>query len=157
MWAVSPSRSPRCSNSSGANFTLADLLQRHYRELTPADLERIIASLTEKAEREYRIRPHLRDLRPLDGVEFGYALNLTRCIGCRKCAHACLSENNQSRSDPEDIEMSYIRVLELKKGAINLETSTAYHDPAAVPQEDRYYMPVQCHQCREAPCTKVAR
>ena len=37
----------------------------------------------------------------MDGVEFGYALNLTRCIGCRKCAHACLKENNQSRDDAE--------------------------------------------------------
>jgi molybdopterin-containing oxidoreductase family iron-sulfur binding subunit len=136
-------------------LTLADLLQRHYRELTPADLDRIMATLAAKLEHEYGVRPHLRDLKPLDGVEFGYALNLTRCIGCRKCAHACLRENNQSRSDPDDIEMSYIRVLELKKGAINLETSTAYYDPLNVPQADRYYMPVQCHQCRAAPCTKV--
>ena len=136
-------------------LTFHELLQRHYRELSPADLDRIMAALADKVEREYGARPHLRDFKPLDGVEFGYALNLTRCIGCRKCAHACLRENNQSRSDPDDIEMSYIRVLELKKGAINLETSTAYYDPATVPQEDKYYMPVQCHQCREAPCTKV--
>ena len=51
--------------------------------------------------------------------------------------------------------MSYIRVLEMKKGAINLETSDVYYDPATVPQKDKYYMPVQCHQCRQAPCTKV--
>jgi molybdopterin-containing oxidoreductase family iron-sulfur binding subunit len=114
-----------------------------------------MAAIADQVEREHGIRPHLRDLKPMDGVEFGYALNLTRCIGCRKCAHACLRENNQSRNDPDDIEMSYIRVLELKKGAINLETSSVYYDPATVPQPDKYYMPVQCHQCREAPCTKV--
>jgi molybdopterin-containing oxidoreductase family iron-sulfur binding subunit len=136
-------------------ITLDDLLQKHYRELKPEDLQRIMANLAAKSERELGVRPDLRDLKPIDGVEFGYALNLTRCIGCRKCAHACLQENNQSRRDPDDIEMSYIRVLEMKKGAINLETSTAYYDPAAVPQKDRYYMPVQCHQCRESPCTKV--
>jgi molybdopterin-containing oxidoreductase family iron-sulfur binding subunit len=51
--------------------------------------------------------------------------------------------------------MSYIRVLEMNKGAINLETSTVYYDPASVPQKDKYYMPVQCQQCRESPCTKV--
>lgn len=135
--------------------TLDGLLQRHYRELTPADLDRIMAAIADKVEHEHGVRPHLRDLKPMDGVEFGYALNLTRCIGCRKCAHACLRENNQSRSDPDDIEMSYIRVLELKKGAINLETSSVYYDPATVPQPDKYYMPVQCHQCREAPCTRV--
>jgi Fe-S-cluster-containing dehydrogenase component len=88
-------------------------------------------------------------------VEFGYALNLTRCIGCRRCAHACLKENNLSRDDPEDIEMSYIRVLELEKGAMNLETSNVDYHPATVPQKDNFYMPVQCHQCRESPCTKV--
>jgi molybdopterin-containing oxidoreductase family iron-sulfur binding subunit len=135
--------------------TIDDLLQRHYRELKPDDLKRIMANLAAKEEREYGVRPNLRDIKPLDGVEFGYALNLTRCIGCRKCAHACLKENNQSREDANDIEMSYIRVLEMKNGAINLETSNVYYDPAQVPQKDKYYMPVQCHQCRQSPCTKV--
>jgi Fe-S-cluster-containing dehydrogenase component len=135
--------------------TLDDLLQKHYRELTPDDLKRILDALAAKCQKEHGVRPVIRDLKPLDGVEFGYALNLTRCIGCRKCAHACLQENNQSREDADDLEMSYIRVLEMKKGAINLETSTVYYDPETVPQKDRYYMPVQCHQCRQAPCTKV--
>ncbi len=136
-------------------ITLDDLLQQHYRELKPDDLKRIMANLAAKSEAEHGVRPNLRDVKPLAGVEFGYALNLTRCIGCRKCAHACLQENNQSRRDPADLEMSYIRVLEMKKGAINVETSSVYYDPASVPEKDKYYMPVQCHQCRESPCTKV--
>jgi Fe-S-cluster-containing dehydrogenase component len=135
--------------------TLDDLLQKHYRQLRPEELRQILQRLTEKCEREYGIRPNLHDVRPLDGVEFGYALNLTRCIGCRKCAQACLKENNQSRDDNADLEMSYIRVLELNKGAINLETSDVYYDPAQVPQPGKYYMPVQCQQCRQSPCTKV--
>ncbi len=145
---------PLLELESGA-ITLDELLQKHYRQLTPEDLRRIMDNLAAKAEKEHGVRPSLRDLKPLDGVEFGYALNLTRCIGCRKCAHACLAENNQSRANPEDIEMSYIRVLELDKGAINLETSNVYYNPEIVPQPDKYYMPVQCHQCRQAPCTKV--
>lgn len=136
-------------------ITIDDLLQKHYRQLTPEDLQRIMKSIEAKCHKEYGVRPTIRDLKPLDGVEFGYALNLTRCIGCRKCAHACLAENNQSRDDANDIEMSYIRVLEMKKGSINLETSTAFYDPETVPQKDKYYMPVQCHQCAESPCTKV--
>lgn len=135
--------------------TLDDLLQKHYRELSPEDLQRILRSLEAKCEAERGVRPSIRDIKPLAGTEFGYALNLTRCVGCRKCAHACLAENNQSRSAPDDISMSYIRVLELQKGAINLETSNVYYDPATVPQKDKYYMPVQCHQCRQSPCTKV--
>ena len=136
-------------------ITLDGLLQKHYRELKPDELQQILRSLEEKCAKEYGVKPTIRDARPLDGVEFGYALNLTRCVGCRKCAHACLKENNQSRDDAEDIEMSYIRVLELNKGAINLETSNLYYNPETVPQKDKYYMPVQCHQCRESPCTKV--
>ena len=135
--------------------TLDGLLQKHYRELKPADMQRILKALEDKCEQERGVRPTIHDLRPLSGVGFGYALNLTRCIGCRKCAHACLQENNQSRDAADDIEMSYIRVLELNKGAINLETSTAYYNPETVPQKDKYYMPVQCHQCRQSPCTKV--
>lgn len=145
---------PLLELESGA-VSMDDLLQKHYRELKPADLERILQALAAKQEKEYGVRPNLRDIKPMDGVEFGYALNLTRCVGCRKCAHACLKENNQSREDDHDIEMSYIRVLEMNKGAINLETSSAYYDPATVPQKDKYYMPVQCHQCRQSPCTKV--
>ena len=50
--------------------------------------------------------------------------------------------------------MSYIRVLELDKGSINLETATQdYEGP--VPKPDKYYMPVQCHQCENAPCVKA--
>lgn len=135
--------------------TLDDLLQKHYRELTPQEMQRILKRLEDKCQQAYGVRPAIRDAKPLDRVEFGYALNLTRCIGCRRCAHACLKENNQSRDDANDIEMSYIRVLEMNKGAINLETSNVYYDPEQVPQKDKYYMPVQCHQCRQSPCTKV--
>ena len=107
-------------------------------QLLPQGLE----SLAARCEQERGVRPTIRDLKPMDGVEFGYALNLSRCVGCRKCAHACLSENNQSRDSADDIEMSYIRVLEMNKGAINLETSNVYYNPDTVPQKDKYYMPV---------------
>lgn len=136
-------------------LTLDELLQKRYLELTPEELQRILKALEDKCERERGVRPTLLDRKPLPGVEFGYALNLTRCIGCRKCAYACLKENNQSRESADDIEMSYIRVLELEKGAINLETSSLYYHPATVPEPDKYYMPVQCQQCRQSPCTKV--
>jgi Fe-S-cluster-containing dehydrogenase component len=145
---------PLLELESGA-ITLDTLLQKHYRELTPEDLSRILKNLEEKCAKEHGVTPTIRDLKPLDGVEFGYALNLTRCVGCRKCAHACLKENNQSRDVASDIEMSYIRVLELNKGAINLETSDVCYDPEKVPQPGKYYMPVQCQQCRQSPCTKV--
>lgn len=137
------------------DLTLDQLLQRHYKEMTPAQLDKVIQKLQAKCEQQYGVSASIQDLKPQDGVGFAYALNLTRCVGCRKCAHACLAENNQSRESDDDISMSYIRVLELEKGSINLETSNAYYDSELVPRKDKYYMPVQCHQCREAPCTKA--
>lgn len=137
------------------DLTLDQLLQRHYKEMTSAQLDKVIQKLQDKCEQQYGVSASIQDLKPQDGVGFAYALNLTRCVGCRKCAHACLAENNQSRESDDDISMSYIRVLELEKGSINLETSNAYYDSESVPRKDKYYMPVQCHQCRESPCTKA--
>lgn len=135
-------------------ITVSELLQKHYKQLSPEDMRRIIGLLTEKCKNEYGATPNLRDIKPLEGVQFGYALSLTKCIGCRKCAHACMAENNQSRDSADDIGMSYIRVLELDKGSINVEASDHYYS-GEVPKKDKYYMPVQCHQCRESPCTKA--
>jgi molybdopterin-containing oxidoreductase family iron-sulfur binding subunit len=83
-------------------------------------------------------------------VQFGYALNLSICIGCRKCAEACHRENNHDRPSNN----SYIRVLEMTKGSIDMEKGDATYDHP-VPAPDKYYMPVQCQQCDNAPCVKV--
>jgi Fe-S-cluster-containing dehydrogenase component len=145
---------PLMELESGA-LSLDDLLKTHYSELTPDKLATIITDLEAKTEKDYGRRPVIRDAKPMEDVEFAYALNLSKCVGCRKCAHACLAENNQSRESDTDINMSYIRVLELDKGSINVETAAHYYDPETVPKKDKYYMPVQCHQCRESPCTKA--
>src|SRR5512136_1580808 len=53
-------------------ITLEDLLQRHYRELKPGDLQRILKELEDKCEQERGVRPTMRDLKPLPGVGFSY-------------------------------------------------------------------------------------
>jgi molybdopterin-containing oxidoreductase family iron-sulfur binding subunit len=88
---------------------------------------------------------------PIDATLFGYALDIQRCIGCRRCEYACVTENNQSR----DPQIHYIRVLRFKDGNMNLEESDIYYDPEEVPEKGYYYMPVQCQHCANAPCTKV--
>ncbi len=137
------------------NLSVDAFLQKHYKELTPQELRRILDRLESECEQSRGIRPDIRDIRPREDTEFAYALNIGRCIGCRKCAHACIRENNQSRESDDDINMSYIRVLEMEKGGIDLETSDHYYDADQVPRAGKFYMPVQCQQCREAPCTKV--
>ena len=136
-------------------ISMPELLQKHYRELSLEDMERIRSRLERKTKREYGVRPQIGDTPPMDGVEFAYALNLSACIGCRKCAHACLKENNQSREASDDINMSYIRVLEVDKGSMDIEGSNQYYNPETVPKADKFYMPVQCHQCRNAPCVQA--
>ena len=92
---------------------------------------------------------------PQQGVKFAYALNLSKCIGCRKCVHACVEENNQHRGTEErGDQIEYIRVLEMEKGSLDLEKSVHDYDHE-VPAEGKYYMPVQCHHCNKAPCVKA--
>jgi len=93
----------------------------------------------------------VKDYKPMDGAEFRYCLNLTRCIGCRKCVHACVAENNQSRNP----EIQYIRVLKMPHGSLDMEKGDHYYSPAAVPEKGFFYMPVQCQQCENPPCVKV--
>jgi molybdopterin-containing oxidoreductase family iron-sulfur binding subunit len=107
--------------------------------------------LEEKYEREYGIKFSVSATPPRENVLFAYGLDLSRCIGCRRCVYACVKENNLSR----DVEIQYIRVLRMEKGAFDLEESEHYYDPDTVPEKGYYYIPVQCQQCKSSPCTKV--
>src|SRR5881394_3880396 len=128
-----------------------DFVQKHYKELSPEEMAKVLARITKEVEQQYKVRPHVRDLKPMDGVEFGYALNLTRCVGCRKCVHACVAENNQSRSP----EIQYIRVLKMPNGTFDMEKGDHNYAPESVPEKGFFYMPVQCHQCKNPPWVKV--
>lgn len=132
-------------------FNVEEYLQKHYKELTPDEMNQVLERISNQVEKEYQIRPNLKDVKAQDGVQFAYALNLSRCVGCRKCVHACVEENNQSRSP----EIQYIRVLQMPQGTTDLEKGNHYYDVQKVPEEGSYYMPVQCHQCENPPCVKV--
>lgn len=133
-----------------AGIDVDQVLQRHYKELTPEELAQILRRIEIETQKTYGVEVHVEDVPPQDGVSFGYALNLTRCIGCRKCAEACHHENNHDRPTNN----SYIRVLEMQQGSFDMEHGTVDYDHA-VPAPGKYYMPVQCHQCDDAPCVKV--
>lgn len=125
-------------------------LQRHYRELSPDALQQVLRRLEADARTKYGREVTIEDVKPTPGVEFGYALNLSLCIGCRKCAEACHHENNHDRRTNN----SYIRVFEMTQGSMDLENGDAGYDHT-VPQPGKYYLPVQCQQCDNAPCVKV--
>jgi Fe-S-cluster-containing dehydrogenase component len=127
-----------------------EFLQKHYRELTPEQLQGILNKLTAEARAETGRPVTVKDHKPIPGVSFAYALNLSICIGCRKCAEACHVENNHDRPSHQ----SYIRVFEMQKGGIDFEKGNATYDHP-VPAKDKYYMPVQCQQCENPPCVKA--
>lgn len=131
--------------------SMEEFVQKHYKELTPPEMEKALERIRGEVQRQYGMRPEIKDLRPMDGVEFVYCLNLTRCVGCRKCVHACVAENNQSRTP----EIQYIRVLKMPNGTFDLEKGQHDYDSGKVPEQGSYYMPVQCHQCKNPPCVKV--
>ncbi len=130
--------------------SLDDFLQKHYKELAPGELAAVLRRIEAKTEAEHGVKVTVADPKPLPGVQFGYALNLSICVGCRKCAEACHQENNHDRPSHN----SYIRVLEMEQGSMDLEKGNASYDHP-VPAPGKFYLPVQCMHCNNAPCTKV--
>ncbi len=127
-----------------------ECLQKHYKELSPVDLNIVLRRIEQDTKKNYGADVTVTDPKPQPGVKFGYALNLSICIGCRKCAEACHNENNHDRPSSQ----SYIRVLEMSKGSMDMEKGNAHYNHP-VPQPDKFYMPVQCQQCDNPPCVSV--
>ena len=90
--------------------------------------------------------------------KFAMVIDVGACIGCRTCMYGCKEEN----SIPDSISPLWIEVFELqpeggvtghpspqdlKKGA-----TTSYTES---PREGRWYLPVHCNHCDNAPCVKV--
>ena len=138
---------------SGCNADKIDAyFQKNFLELNPEDLKEVLSRLERQYKRKYVVEIKVKATPPLEDVLFGYGLDLSKCIGCRRCVYACSKENNQSIAP----EVHWIRVLEMEKEkGVDLLHTNPYYSPEKVPEEGHFYMPVQCQQCRNAPCTKV--
>ena len=137
----------------GSSFldAFGQFFQDHYLRMSGDEIAAALDRIERRTARRYGVEINCRDTRPQPGVAFGYALNLSKCQGYRDCVTACVRENNLGR----DSQVQYIRVLEMDEGSRNLEHSEHYYDPATVPVEGKYYMPVQCMQCDDPPCVKA--
>lgn len=126
--------------------------QKHFREMNEAEIKKVLERLEKEYEQKNK-KVKISNSKALPGVLFGYGLDLSRCIGCRRCVHACVAENNQSR----DPQVQWISVLRFKKGDkwIDLENSEKYYNPSQVPEPGHFYMPVQCQQCENPPCVRA--
>ena len=128
------------------------LLRERFTELSPQRKAKILDQLELEYSQRYGREVSVENTPPMDGVEFAYGLDIARCVGCRRCVYACVHENNQSR----DPQIHWIRVLRMEKEhGIELAESTAYYEPAKVPEPDAFYLPVACQQCRHPACVKV--
>ncbi|GBD98187.1 tetrathionate reductase subunit B precursor [bacterium BMS3Abin07] len=128
--------------------------QKHFREMNDDEKKAVINRLEEEYARKFNIKFNIKTTRAIPGTLFGYGLDLSRCIGCRRCVYACMRENNQSR----DPQVQWITVLRFKKGekwVNDLEEAEKYYYPEKVPEDGYFYMPVQCQHCENPPCVRA--
>ncbi|MFO0880693.1 MAG: 4Fe-4S dicluster domain-containing protein [Gemmataceae bacterium] len=135
---------------ASTDLSAEEFLQKHYKELTLEQKQVVFRRLEEEAKADYGRDVTIHDPPPLEGVQYGYALNLSICIGCRKCAEACHIENNHDRATNN----SYIRVFEMQRGGIDFAKGNCTYDHP-VPVPGKFYMPVQCQQCERPPCVSA--
>ena len=134
-----------------SDLTHTSWFHDRFRELSDDEKKSVVTDLEKKHSEKYGKPVTVGTEPPLPDVEFGYALDLSRCIGCRRCVHACVEENNQSR----DPQIQWIRVLEMKKEkGIDFADADAYYDAEKVPREGHFYVPVACQHCENAPCVR---
>jgi molybdopterin-containing oxidoreductase family iron-sulfur binding subunit len=151
---TSPSRREfvSCAAGAAAGFILTACGPKRLFEVPKERLQASLAELERQYRETYGTAVTVAGTPPIPGVQFAYALDISRCIGCRRCVYACVEENNQSR----DPQVHWIRVyaMEKEKG-VDFQHANPYYDPPQVPEEGRFYVPVQCQQCENPPCTKV--
>ena len=141
LTAIAAALSPLRELDTG-DFTVEKFLQKHYKEMTREDMDRVLAHIRDEVEERYRVRPEIRDIKPQDGVEFVYALHLGRCIGCRKCVHACVAEKQAGRGEPKTDRRAEqrrpgVRADERDRACCHGHKSVTTGDDSTHPQDGR--------------------
>jgi Fe-S-cluster-containing dehydrogenase component len=125
--------------------------QNHFTRMSEQEVEKTLKRLEAEYKTQYGKDFVVSAEGPIPGTLFGYALDIQRCIGCRRCVYACVEENNQTR----DPQIQYIRVLRFEDGSMDFEEADIYYEADTVPQEGYYYIPIQCQHCENSPCHKA--
>jgi Fe-S-cluster-containing dehydrogenase component/formate-dependent nitrite reductase membrane component NrfD len=68
-------------------------------------------------------------------ANYGFAIDLRKCIGCHACTIACKAEHDI----PVGVNRCWVKTVE--KGSF--------------PETRRFFFPVLCNQCEEAPCVRI--
>lgn len=141
-----------CAAAAAAGWVLTGCGPRRLYEVPRDRLRQLVSEMEREYSASYGKQVAVSAAGAQPGVEFGYALDISRCIGCRRCVYACVEENNQSR----DPQVHWIRVLQMdKEHGVDFTHADGYYEAKEVPEEGHFYVPVSCQQCRDAPCIKV--
>jgi molybdopterin-containing oxidoreductase family iron-sulfur binding subunit len=135
----------------GGCDNIQEFLQSNFHEMDATEIEKARDRLARQYKKKYGLDFVVGAEPPLPDVLLSYGLDLSRCIGCRRCVYACVNENNQSRRP----EIQWIRVLMLEHGSLDFEEAEHYYDASLMPREGHYTIPIQCQQCENPPCVKV--
>lgn len=140
------------AGAAAAGWIMTACGPRRLHEMSKDTLRSRVRDLEREYSARYKTAVTVADEGPLPNVLFAYALDISRCIGCRRCVYACVEENNESR----DPQIQWIRVLQMdKERGVDFTHADPYYHPAEVPEEGHFYVPTACQQCRNPPCTKV--
>lgn len=132
-------------------FDWEAFIQKNLQEMSSEEKSRVVQRLEKSYSKQYTMPFTVKDTPARKDTVFGYGLDLSLCVGCRRCVYACVKENNISR----DVQIHYIRVVKMAENELNLEKGDHYYSPGTVPEDGFYYMPIQCQQCDNPPCVKV--
>jgi Fe-S-cluster-containing dehydrogenase component len=127
-----------------------EYIKGNYRFMTEAERAETIARLERLAKLQRGVDISIQSTEAQPGVLFGYAFNISKCKGFRRCVEACINENNLDRR----ADTQYIRIFEMEDGEVDfdLADATFQHE---VPAEGHFYLGTQCFQCANPPCVRV--
>jgi molybdopterin-containing oxidoreductase family iron-sulfur binding subunit len=118
--------------------------------MTEAERAETIARLERLAKLQRGVDVTIQSTGAQPGVLFGYAFNISKCKGYRKCVEACINENNLDRA----AGTQYIRIFEKENGVVGLTDADATYQHE-VPADGHFYLGTQCFQCANPPCVPV--
>jgi Fe-S-cluster-containing dehydrogenase component len=150
LGACSPLSAATDKDREVARLAWQEYIKDNYRLMTDEERAETIARLERLAKLQRGVDVTIQSTGAQPGVQFGYAFNISKCKGFRRCVEACINENNLDRS----AGTQYIRIFEMEDGVIDLDEADATFQHE-VPAEGHFYMGTQCFQCADPPCVRV--